>query len=42
MQTLKQIIKPIKDDILIFKKEFDTALDSKVHIINVVLKYNSA
>ena len=39
MKGLKQIKNPIKEDILIFKKEFDKAVDSKVHIINVVMKY---
>ncbi len=39
MKGLKQIKSPIEEDILIFKKEFDNAVDSKVHIINVVMKY---
>ena len=39
MKGLRQINSPIKKDILIFKKEFDKAVDSKVHIINVVMKY---
>ena len=39
MKGLKQIKSPIEKDILIFKKEFDNAVDSKVHIINVVMKY---
>ena len=37
--TLKQITNPIMDDIQIFQKEFDIALDSNVRLINSISKY---
>ena len=39
MKRLRQIKSPVEKDILIFKKEFDNAVDSKVRIINVVMNY---
>ena len=39
MKGLKQIKSPIEKDILIFQKEFDNAVDLKIHIINVVMNY---
>ena len=39
MSTINQIIKPIKKDIKLFQKEFNSALDSKVHLINVIARY---
>ncbi|MFL2982877.1 MAG: polyprenyl synthetase family protein [Candidatus Neomarinimicrobiota bacterium] len=37
--TLRQITEPILDDIQIFKKEFDQALNSDVRLINSIAKY---
>ncbi len=39
MKTLKEIIYPIKEDLQLFKKEFDSSLDSNVRLINIVAKY---
>lgn len=37
--TLKQITAPILEDIKIFQKEFENALDSEVRLINSISKY---
>lgn len=37
--TLKQITSPILEDIKIFQKEFENALDSEVRLINSISKY---
>ena len=37
--TLKQITQPIIEDIKIFQKEFENALDSEVRLINSISKY---
>ena len=37
--TLEQITKPILDDIEIFRKEFENALNSEVRLINSISKY---
>ena len=39
LSSLNQITIPIKKDIKLFKKEFDSALNSKVYLINIVAKY---
>ena len=39
MSILKQITIPIKRDISLFKKEFDSALNSKIYLINIIAKY---
>ena len=39
MLTLKNITKPLKDDLKLFQKEFDSSLNSNVRIINIVSKY---
>ena len=37
--TLKQITQPIIEDVKIFKKEFENALNSEVRLINTISKY---
>ena len=39
MSTLKNIIKPLKHDLKLFQKEFDSSLNSGVRLINIVSKY---
>ena len=39
MSTLKNIIKPLKNDLKLFQKEFDSSLNSNVRLINIVSKY---
>ena len=37
--TLKQITQPIIEDVKIFQKEFENALNSEVRLINTISKY---
>ena len=37
--TLKQITKPIIEDVKIFQREFENALNSEVRLINTISKY---
>tara|TARA_B100000131_G_scaffold13626_1_gene14009 strand:- start:224 stop:454 length:231 start_codon:yes stop_codon:yes gene_type:complete len=37
--TLKQITQPIIEDVKIFQREFENALNSEVRLINTISKY---